>query len=263
MIKSVFSISKMDCPSEENLIRMKLASIEGIENLEFDISNRVLTIYHINTVQPIQNSLNELNLGSSLIDSQSIDKVVFSKENKQQKILWQVLLINLSFFIIEVVFGWISYSMGLVADSLDMLADSFVYGLSLFAIGGSVLLQKRIAKIAGFAQILLAIIGFFEVIKRFLFNQAIPDFKTMVIVSLFALFANAWCLILLQKAKSKEAHMQASMIFTSNDIIINIGVILAAIFVKITASNIPDLLIGTIVFILVLQGAFRILKLAR
>ena len=34
----------MDCPSEENLIRMKLEDISGIENLEFDIANRKLTV---------------------------------------------------------------------------------------------------------------------------------------------------------------------------------------------------------------------------
>ncbi|KKX49171.1 hypothetical protein L950_0216910 [Sphingobacterium sp. IITKGP-BTPF85] len=32
--------------------------------------------------------------------------------------------------------------MGLVADSLDMLADSIVYGLALFAVGGSMIRKK-------------------------------------------------------------------------------------------------------------------------
>jgi Co/Zn/Cd efflux system component len=54
-----------------------------------------------------------------------------------------------------------------------------------------------------------------------------PDFKTMIVVSVLALIANVLCLYLLQKNKSKEAHMQASMIFTSNDVIINSGVIIA------------------------------------
>jgi Co/Zn/Cd efflux system component len=34
--------------------------------------------------------------------------------------------------------------MGLVADSLDMLADAFVYGLSLFAVGAAVSRKKRV-----------------------------------------------------------------------------------------------------------------------
>jgi Co/Zn/Cd efflux system component len=57
--------------------------------------------------------------------------------------------------------------------------------------------------------------------------------------------------------------MQASMIFTSNDIIINVGVITAGILVNALNSNLPDLLIGAIVFIIVIRGAVRILKLGK
>ena len=55
--------------------------------------------------------------------------------------------------------------------------------------------------------------------------------------------------------------MKASMIFTSNDVIINLGVITAGVLVNWLNSNKPDLIIGTIVFVLVIQGAVRILKL--
>jgi Co/Zn/Cd efflux system component len=76
--------------------------------------------------------------------------------------------------------------------------------------------------------------------------------------------ANGICLYLLQKSKSKEeAHMKASMIFTSNDVIINLGVISAGLLVHWLNSNKPDLIIGTIVFVLVTQGALRILKLGK
>jgi Co/Zn/Cd efflux system component len=113
--------------------------------------------------------------------------------------------------------------MGLVADSLDMLADGIVYGLALLVVGGTVA-KKNIAKFAGYFQIVLALIGFTEVVRRFIGIEKMPDFQTMIIVSIFALIANVICLYLLQKGKSKEAHMQASMIFTSNDVIINTGV---------------------------------------
>lgn len=86
----------------------------------------------------------------------------------------------------------------------------------------------------------------------------------MIIVSLLALIANSLCLYILQKSKSKqEAHIKASLIFTSNDIIINIGVIIAALCVMWLNSMIPDLVVGAIVFLLVIQGAIRILKLAK
>lgn len=90
-----------------------------------------------------------------------------------------------------------------------------------------------------------------------------PDYRIMIGISILALAANAVCLWLLQKSKSNEAHMKASMIFTSNDVIINSGVILAGVLVLLTQSKYPDLIIGTIVFLIVVRGAIRILKLGK
>ena len=124
--------------------------------------------------------------------------------------------------------------------------------------------KKRIAKTAGYFQIALAVIGFIEVLRRFFGEEKLPNFSTMIIVSIFALIANGICLYILQKSKSKEeAHMKASMIFTSNDVIINLGVISAGLLVNWLDSSKPDLIIGTIVFVLVIQGAIRILKLGK
>ena len=84
----------------------------------------------------------------------------------------------------------------------------------------------------------------------------------MIFVSLFALLGNAASLIILQKSKSKEVHMKASMIFTTNDVIINIGVILAGGLVYFTNSKFPYLVVGIIVFGIVVRGALQILKLS-
>lgn len=254
----------MDCPSEENLIRMKLDGISSIENLDFDIPNRKLTVFHNGEIDQIEKSVLELNLGGKKISTEQTDQTEFKETANQKRLLWTVLAINFAFFLIEMTTGLISKSMGLVADSLDMLADSFVYGISLFAVGGTVIRKKRIAKIAGYFQITLAIVGFVEVLRRFFGAEKLPDFSTMIIISIFALIANGICLYLLQKSKSKEeAHMKASMIFTSNDVIINLGVIAAGVLVNWLNSNKPDLIIGTIVFGLVIQGAIRILKLGK
>jgi Co/Zn/Cd efflux system component len=264
MEKTVFKITKMDCPSEENLIRMKLDGIFSIKHLEFDIPNRKLTVFYLGQgqIQQIEQSISQLKLGEKKISTEQTDRTVFTEDANQKKLLWTVLLINFAFFVIEMSTGLISKSMGLVADSLDMLADSFVYGLSLFAVGGVLSKKRRIAKLAGYSQITLAIVGFMEVLRRSFGVEKLPDFKTMIVVSILALVANGLCLYLLQKSKSKdEAHIKASMIFTSNDIIINLGVITAALFVNSMDSSSPDLIVGSIVFILVIRGAFRILKL--
>lgn len=114
---------------------------------------------------------------------------------------------------------------------------------------------------AGYFQMILAFLGLLEVVRRFLGFEQVPDFSMMIYISIFALIANALSLFILQKTKSKEAHIRASMIFTSNDIIINIGVIVAGVLVHWLQSSIPDLVVGVIIFLLVVQGAIRILKL--
>ncbi len=253
----------MDCPSEENMIRLKLQGLHFMK-LDFDIPNRNLYVYHESDITSIFNAVNDLNLGASLIGSEESNYTHVSEDHsKEKKLLWTVLLINLSLFILEIIAGFISESMGLVADSLDMLADAMVYGLSLYAVGHLASKKKQIAKMSGYFQMALALFGIIEVIRRFWGIEEVPEFQLMIIISLFALVGNAVSLYLLQKSKSNEVHMQASVIFTSNDVIVNIGVILAGAIVYFTNSKYPDLIVGSIVFVLVAKGAIRILKLSK
>ena len=246
------------------MIKMKLDGLKEIKELQFNLENRVLTVFHDKKNPEIEKRLDELDLGSQLIEREMTENNNVTGEQKQQsKLLWAVLIINFLFFIIEMTTGLISRSMGLVADSLDMLADATVYGLSLWAVGSTIGRKKRVARLSGYFQIFLALLGFIEVIRRFIEPEALPGYTMMIVVSVFALVANAASLFILQKSKSDEAHIKASMIFTSNDIIINIGVIIAGILVFVAHSKYPDLVIGAIVFLIVVRGAVRILKLGK
>ena len=253
----------MDCPSEEQMIRMKLEGFSQVKQLGFDIPNRKLEVYHTEEILPVHQAISELGLSDKLRKTEETELPLASDESQQRKILWWVLGINFGFFIVEMTTGWISRSMGLVADSLDMLADSIVYGLSLFAVGAAISRKKKVAKMSGYFQMGLALLGFTEVLRRFFSEGETPLFQWMVIISILALIGNLVSLWLINKAKSEEAHMQASAIFTSNDIIVNGGVILAGVLVYFLDSKWPDLAIGGIVFAFVMLGAIRILKLAR
>ncbi len=267
MDKTLFKVPKMDCPAEENLVRMKLENISCVYDMNFDISRREVTVFHEGQLEKIEKSIRDLNLGGKMLSTGQTEQPgqsAFAENKNQRKVLLAVLVINFAFFVIEMTTGLISRSMGLVADSLDMFADSIVYGLSLFAVGGTLMRKKRIARLAGYFQITLAVIGFLEVLRRFFGTENLPDFSAMIFVSVLALIANSICLYLLQQSKSKEeAHIKASMIFTSNDVIINLGVIAAGFLVYWLDSNRPDLIIGAIVFVVVINGAVRILKLGK
>lgn len=270
MKKSVFNIPKMDCAAEEQLIRMKLEGNPAINRLGFDLAQRRLDVFHSGPVEPLAQTLDSLRLGSNLVNSEEVtpgqdnelDELA-ETAGSDRKLLIIVLIINASFFLLEMVAGFIARSMGLVADSLDMLADAIVYGLSLYALGRSVNSRQRIARLSGYFQLALAVGGLVEVVRRFIGAEALPGFQTMISVSLLALVGNGASLYLLQKSKSQEVNMQASQIFTSNDVIANIGVIVAGVLVYLTGSKLPDLVVGGFVFFLVARGAFRILNLSR
>jgi Co/Zn/Cd efflux system component len=264
---SVYAVPKMDCPSEERMIRLALNGVGGIRALSFDLSNRRLQVVHDGAVEPITAKLVALGLGASLQETQTADlETIKAAESsaasaaQESGTLRLLLGINALMFVVEMGAGLIAQSAGLIADSLDMLADAAVYGLALYAVGHSVKRQVRAAHLAGVLQLILALGVLVEVVRRFVFGSE-PGSMMMMAVAFVALIANTACLLLISKHREGGAHMKASWIFSANDVVINIGVIVAGALVAWTGSSYPDLIIGTIVGLIVLDGARRILAL--
>ncbi len=264
---STYRIPKMDCPSEERMIRMALTGVENIQSLSFDLSGRTLEIIHHGETGPITSKLENLGLGASLqrtedASAESVRAAESSKANESEEsgTLWILLAINALMFLVEMTMGLIAQSAGLIADSLDMLADAAVYGLALYAVGHGIKMQVRAAHVAGILQLILAAGVLVEVGRRFLFGSD-PQSLMMMAVASVALIANISCLLLIAKHREGGAHMKASWIFSANDVVINLGVILAGLLVAWTGTNYPDLIIGGIVGAIVLMGAKRILAL--
>ena len=78
---SVYAVPKMDCPSEERMIRLALNGVEGIRALSFDLSNRRLKVVHDGEVEPVTSKLKTLGLGASLQETVAANpETVFSFE---------------------------------------------------------------------------------------------------------------------------------------------------------------------------------------
>lgn len=272
MKQTVFDIPKMDCPSEENLIRMSLRGIEGIQNLKFDLGARQMTAVHQGETKPLLNALEPLGFGAKLATSKDLDeKEIETVEQavkgletdpSEARVLKQLLAINFTMFVAEIGIGWIAQSTGLIADAMDMFADSAVYVVSLYAVGRALSIQRRAARISGFLQAGLATLALFEVLRRSLLGSE-PWAPYMMVVSFVALIANVTCLVLISRHRTGGIHMKASWIFSTNDVIANLGVILAGALVLFFKSAIPDLIIGAIISVVVMRGALIILKMSK
>lgn len=261
---STFAVPGMDCPSEERLIRMALEALPEVRGLQFDLENRRLEVRHVGAVDEVLARLEPLGFGARLdrtVEAGPEPEAAPSDPAAESRVLKQLLAINAAMFVVELVLGLVAQSTGLIADSLDMFADAAVYGLSLYAVGRALAAQQRAAKVSGWLQMVLALGALGEVARRSVMGSE-PVEALMIAVGLVALVANLSCVALLAKHRDGGAHLKASWIFSTNDALANLGVVLAGVLVAVTGRAWPDLVVGTAVGFLVLWGAVRILRLS-
>ena len=265
---SVFHVSKMDCPSEEQLIRAAFACFDKNLIFEFDLPGRKVRIYHPNMADKVEKAIKSVGLGATLVSLKAVDqnegqaaqKLRSINDAREAQVLRLLLVINAVMFVLELTAGITAQSTGLIADSLDMLADATVYGVSLYAVGKVTKIKLNAAHFSGWLQIILALGVLLEVARRYLYGSE-PVSALMMGFGTIALIANIICLLLIFKWRNQGSHMKASWIFSTNDVLANIGVIAAGLLVAWTGSRFPDLIIGLIVGGFVLSGAVRILSL--
>lgn len=254
----------MDCPAEETLVRMQLRDIEGVEQVAIDLPSREVVVIHDTDSNRVSAALEDLELGSLQLGDTWTDRPEGGVAPPNERVaLLVAVAINGAFFVVEFLAGVVANSLGLIADSLDMFADAAVYALSLAAVGHHLRRKATLAAASGWLQLGLAVIGLVEVIRRFITGDSLPDVSTMIVVSVLALLANIAVFALLARIRSGEVHIEASWIFTANDIKVNLVVIAAAVGVWLTDSAAPDLVAGGIIFLVVASGARRIIKLSR
>jgi len=182
--------------------------------------------------------------------------------DEQRRTLWLVLAINAMMFVLEGAIGILAESTGLAADSLDMLADASVYGVSLFAVGRAANVKRNAATASGVLQITLGVGVLIEACRRFFFGGE-PIGTAMIAMGGVALVANAFCLWLLAKHRHGDVNFRASWIFSANDVIANSGVIVSGVLVMTLGSQIPDLVVGLIIAAVVVRGGVKILGEAK
>jgi len=181
------------------------------------------------------------------------------RNKEQRRVLVPLLIINGLMFVIGLTLGIIGQSTGLIADSIDMLADATVYAIAMYAVGRGLHAKIRAAHVSGILQIVLAFGVMLDVVRRFIFGSA-PESTLMIVMGFVAFAANVICLILIAKHRNGEIHMRASWVFSKNDVIANIGVIVSGGMVAWLSSPLPDLIIGFAISIIVMKGGVFIFR---
>ena len=157
-----------------------------------------------------------------------------------RRVLWTVISINFSMFVIELGAGLHAGSQALQADALDFLGDSATYGLSLWVINKPAHWRAKAAIFKGISLAVLAMWVLGSTLWR-VFVSGVPEAAVMGAIGFLALAANIVCLLILMKYREGDANVRSIWLCSRNDVIGNIAVVLAASGVFALDSAWPDL----------------------
>ena len=178
---------------------------------------------------------------------------------RQSRVLAVVLAVNLTMFCVEFGAGLLSGSTALLADSLDMLGDAFVYGFSLFVLHRSLTWRARAALVKGGLMAAFGLGVLVETLVR-LADGVPPVVPVMAAVGTLALFANAFCFSLLWRHRGDDINLRSTWLCSRNDLIANGAVLGAAAAVAWSGSLWPDLVVGAGIAVLFLRTAGSVLR---
>ena len=175
------------------------------------------------------------------------------------RVLWMVLGINALMFVVEGTAGLLAHSTSLLADALDMLGDALVYGFSLFVLARSVRWQAGAALAKGGFMLAFGLAVLAEGAYK-VFHPVMPGVETMGVVGTIALAANIVCFSLLYRHRADNLNMSSTWLCSRNDLIANVGVLVAAGAAYLLASRWPDIVVGCIIAVLFLRSALSVLR---
>jgi cation diffusion facilitator family transporter len=175
------------------------------------------------------------------------------------RILWVVLFINAAMFVVEGWTGLLAHSTSLLADALDMLGDALVYGFSLFVLARSARWQASAAVTKGAFMLIFGLGVLGEALYKIL-HPIMPGVETMGVIGALALVANLVCFFLLYQHRSANLNMRSTWLCSRNDLIANVGVLMAAAGSYLLTSRWPDMLVGVMIASVFLHSALDVLR---
>jgi Co/Zn/Cd efflux system component len=152
----------------------------------------------------------------------------------------------------------LSGSSVLLSGTLDNLGDALTYALSLAVVGAASVVKARVALFKGLLILGAALAVAVQIGWRLSHLEA-PVVETMGIAAILNLGANAFCLWLLHPHRSSDVNMASVWECSRNDVIEGFAVIATTLAVWALGSGWPDVLVATVLLVLFLRSAGRVI----
>ncbi len=177
-----------------------------------------------------------------------------------RRALWIVVLLNLGFGVVEIFGGFFARSQALKADALDFLGDGSITLIGLFALAWVARIRARVALTQGCFLAALGLGVIAAAIWRSM-NAIPPEADLMGGLGVAGLLVNlSAALALLRFREGGDANARAIWLFSRNDALANLAVIIAAALVAGLKSAWPDLLVAAVIALLFLHSAWAIIR---
>ena len=186
-----------------------------------------------------------------------------ARDPAYRRALLIVIVLNIGFGLFELAGGFWAGSQALKADALDFLGDGSITFVGLLALGWATSTRARIAQVQG---AFLGALGFSVLglaIWRAL-NAIPPDAELMGGIGIAALAVNVTAAMALTPFREQgDAQARGIWLFSRNDAINNIAVVVAAALVFWFESAWPDIIVAAVIATIFLHSAWEIMRDAK
>lgn len=271
-----YHVTGMDCASCAAKIEGAARKVEGVGDVKVSIASQIMTL---NVDDParrlpvVEEAVTDLGYKLNRIGRPKAEGATEDDDDDKipdlshvtpayKRALWIVVLLNVGYGVIEVVGSILAGSQALQADSLDFIGDGLISFLGLMAVGWGLAARAKAALLQGvFLGLLgLGVIG--STLYR-VFVEHQPETLLMGGFAVVAFIVNVAAALVLLPHRKGDANMRAVWLFSRNDAIGNLAVVVAAVLVWWLSSPWPDLLVAFAVAGLFLQSAWSIIRDAR
>ena len=270
-----YRVTGMDCPSCAAKIEKATRAVGGVEDVKVSIASQVMTLRLDDAgarLPEIERAVTGLGYQLDRLDRPARAEAAGDDDEPPKDLahitpgykraLWAVVLLNVGYGLVEIVGGFLAGSQALKADALDFLGDGLITFLGLLAIGWSLAWRARAALIQG---VFLGVLGLgvlaATAYRVLVLNQ--PEAELMGIFGAIALAVNLAAAAVLIPHRRGDANVRAVWLFSRNDALGNLAVVIAAGLVWWTGTPWPDLAVAVVIAGLFLQSSWSIVRDAR
>ena len=270
-----YRVTGMDCPSCAAKIETAARKVGGVEDVKVSIASQLMTLRvdaparlpeierSVTALGYQLNRLGENGAGrASDDDDDALPKDLSHVTPAYRRALWIVVVLNVGYGVVEIIAGFLGRSQALKADALDFLGDGVITLLGLLAIGWSLAWRARSALIQGIflGGLAFGVLGA-TIYRVFVLQE--PEAEVMGTFGAIALVVNVIAAVVLIPHRTGDANARAVWLFSRNDAIGNLAVVIAAGLVAWTGTRWPDLVVAAFIASLFLQSSWAIIKDAR